>query len=62
MYLDTFPYEIKLKYNKNNFKKFDLTTVIFCMYIHWCAKLKQQCTNLADSHEIAEKEIWRLVQ
>ncbi|GFW46552.1 hypothetical protein TNCV_1936221 [Trichonephila clavipes] len=30
--------------------------------LHWCAKLKQQCKNLADSHEIAEKEVWRSVQ
>ncbi|GFY15403.1 hypothetical protein TNCV_1572141 [Trichonephila clavipes] len=30
--------------------------------VHWCAKLKQQCKNLADSHEIAEKEVWRSVQ
>jgi hypothetical protein len=30
--------------------------------IHWCAKLKQQCKNLADSHEIAEKVVWRSVQ
>ncbi|GFW71454.1 hypothetical protein TNCV_3459801 [Trichonephila clavipes] len=30
--------------------------------IHWCAKLKQQCKNLADSNEIAEKEVWRSVQ
>jgi hypothetical protein len=31
------------------------------MEVHWCAKLKQQCKNLADSHEIAEKEVRRSV-
>ncbi len=30
--------------------------------LHWCAKLKQQCKNVADSHEISEKEVWRSVQ
>ncbi|GFT90654.1 hypothetical protein TNCV_3128231 [Trichonephila clavipes] len=40
---------------------FELVDCQQCI-IHWCAKVKQQCKNLANSYEIAEKEAWRSVQ